>query len=391
MAGMLINIIALFFIILMVTQSSINRKYFAIIAIMSLSIGIVGLPNVGKSTLFNALTNNNILAANYPFATIEPNTGIVPVPDERLNVLAKMYHAEKIIPATVTFVDIAGLVAGASKGEGLGNKFLANIRQCDAIVHIVRAFESDDIVHVDNIIDPKRDIDTINTELILADLQTLETRLTRLAKEAKANPKASAIKNRLEVIAEKLRAGTPINEISGVDPDDIADLHLLTAKPVIYVFNVNEETLASEDKKQSLRNLVPHARSLFICAKLEDEIKGLNPSDTLELLQSYDVPEAGLTQMIHAAYDLLGLQSYLTAGPKEVRAWTIHQGWTAPQAAGVIHTDFEKGFIAAQAVNYDDLVAAGSEANARAAGKIRTEGKTYVMQPDDVVEFRFNV
>ena len=391
MAGMLINIIALFFIILMVTQSSINRKYFAIIAIMSLSIGIVGLPNVGKSTLFNALTNNNILAANYPFATIEPNTGIVPVPDDRLNVLAKMYHAEKIIPATVTFVDIAGLVAGASKGEGLGNKFLANIRQCDAIVHIVRAFESDDIVHVENIIDPKRDIDTINTELILADLQTLETRLTRLAKEAKANPKASAIKNRLEVLAEKLRAGTPINEISGVNPDDIADLHLLTAKPVIYVFNVNEETLASEDKKQSLRNLVPHARSLFICAKLEDEIKGLNPSDTLELLQSYDVPEAGLTQMIRAAYDLLGLQSYLTAGPKEVRAWTIHQGWTAPQAAGVIHTDFEKGFIAAQVVNYDDLVAAGSEANARAAGKIRTEGKTYVMQPDDVVEFRFNV
>ena len=388
---MLINNITLFFIILMVTQSSINRKYFAIIAIMSLSIGIVGLPNVGKSTLFNALTNNNILAANYPFATIEPNTGIVPVPDERLNVLAKMYHAEKITPATVTFVDIAGLVAGASKGEGLGNKFLANIRQCDAIVHIVRAFESGDIVHVENIIDPKRDIDTINTELILADLQTLETRLTRLAKEAKANPKASAIKNRLEVIAEKLRAGTPINEISGVDPDDIADLHLLTAKPVIYVFNVNEETLASEDKKQTLRNLVPHTRSLFICAKLEDEIKGLNPSDALELLQSYDVPEAGLTQMIHAAYDLLGLQSYLTAGPKEVRAWTIHQGWTAPQAAGVIHTDFEKGFIAAQVVNYDDLVAAGSEANARAAGKIRTEGKTYVMQPDDVVEFRFNV
>ncbi len=389
--GMLINIITLFFIILMVTQSSINRKYFAIIAIMSLSIGIVGLPNVGKSTLFNALTNNNILAANYPFATIEPNTGIVPVPDDRLNVLAKMYHAEKITPATVTFVDIAGLVAGASKGEGLGNKFLSNIRQCDAIVHIVRAFESDDIVHVENIIDPKRDIDTINTELILADLQTLETRLARLAKEAKANPKASAIKNRLEVLAEKLRAGTPINEISSVDPDDIADLHLLTAKPVIYVFNVNEETLASEDKKQSLRNLVPHSRSLFICAKLEDEIKGLNPSDTLELLQIYDVPEAGLTQMIRAAYDLLGLQSYLTAGPKEVRAWTIRQGWTAPQAAGVIHTDFERGFIAAQVVNYDDLVAAGSEANARAAGKIRTEGKTYVMQPDDVVEFRFNV
>ena len=358
---------------------------------MSLSIGIVGLPNVGKSTLFNVLTNNDILAANYPFATIEPNTGIVPVPDERLDVLAKMYHAEKIIPATVTFVDIAGLVAGASKGEGLGNKFLANIRQCDAIVHIVRAFESGDIVHVENNIDPKRDIDTINTELILADLQTLETRLTRLAKEAKANPKAGAIKARLEKLAENLRASTPINEISEVNPDDIADLHLLTAKPVIYVFNVNEETLANDSKKQALRDLVPHARSLFICAKLEDELKGLNPSDALELLQSYDVPEAGLTQMIHAAYDLLGLQSYLTAGPKEVRAWTIRQGWTAPQAAGVIHTDFEKGFIAAQVVNYDDLVAAGSEAAARAAGKIRTEGKTYIMQPNDVVEFRFNV
>ncbi len=356
-----------------------------------MKLGIVGLPNVGKSTLFNAITKAGAESANYPFCTIEPNVGVVAVPDERLDILSKIYKTKKVVQTAIEFYDIAGLVKGASKGEGLGNKFLANIRQCDAIVHIVRAFESDDIVHVENVIDPKRDIDTINTELILADLQTLETRLARLAKEAKANPKASAIKNRLEVIAEKLRAGTPINEISGVDPDDIADLHLLTAKPVIYVFNVNEETLASEDKKQSLRNLVPHSRSLFICAKLEDEIKGLNPSDTLELLQSYDVPEAGLTQMIRAAYDLLGLQSYLTAGPKEVRAWTIHQGWTAPQAAGVIHTDFEKGFIAAQVVNYDDLVAAGSESNARAAGKIRTEGKTYVMQPDDVVEFRFNV
>lgn len=358
---------------------------------MSLSIGIVGLPNVGKSTLFNALTNNDILAANYPFATIEPNTGIVPVPDPRLERLAEMYNAEKVIPATVTFVDIAGLVAGASEGEGLGNKFLANIRQCDAIVHIVRAFENDDIIHVDTHIDPKRDIETINTELALADIQTIENRLVKLQKEAKASPKAKEAAAYLEDLKHELEAGVQLSEKTDLNADYVADLHLLTAKPVIYVFNVNEETLSNESTKNELRALAGTARSLFICAKLEDELKGLNESDALELLQSYDVPEPGLTQMIHAAYEILGLQSYLTAGPKEVRAWTIKQGSTAPQAAGVIHTDFERGFIAAQIVDYDDLIEAGSESAARAAGKIRTEGKDYVMQPGDIVEFRFNV
>lgn len=359
---------------------------------MSLSIGIVGLPNVGKSTTFNALTNNDILAANYPFATIEPNTGIVPVPDERLEVLAKLYGSEKILPATVTFVDIAGLVAGASKGEGLGNKFLANIRQCDAIVHVVRAFENNAILRHDEApVNPKADIDIINTELILADIQTIENRLPRLQKEAKARPAAREEVAYLQTLLEQLQSGTPLSSIADLNTELIQDLHLLTAKPVIYTFNVDEAGLTDATLQSELTSLVAPAKALFLSAKLEEELKGLSPAEAAELLESYGVTETGLMQLIYAAYDTLGLQSYLTAGPKEVRAWTIHKGWTAPQAAGVIHTDFEKGFIAAQVVDYHDLVSAGSEAAARAAGKMRTEGKTYVMQPDDVVEFRFNV
>lgn len=358
---------------------------------MSLSIGIVGLPNVGKSTLFNALTNNDILAANYPFATIEPNTGIVPVPDERLGTLQALYSAEKVVPATVSFVDIAGLVAGASQGEGLGNKFLANIRQCEAIVHIVRAFTEGDIVHVADRVDPKDDIEIINTELMLADIQTIESRLPKLAKEAKAKPALKTTVDYLESLLRHLQSGTPLSALPSLAIDMIADLHLLTAKPVIYAFNVDENTLTDEPAKAELAKLVAPARTLFVCAKLEDELKGLSEPEALELLESYGVTETGLLQMIHAAYNTLGLQSYLTAGPKEVRAWTIKKGATAPQAAGVIHTDFERGFIAAQVVDYDDLITAGSESAARASGKLRTEGKMYVMQPGDVVEFRFNV
>jgi len=358
---------------------------------MSLSIGIVGLPNVGKSTLFNALTNNNILAANYPFATIEPNTGIVPVPDPRLQTLADLYQAKKIIPATVTFVDIAGLVAGASKGEGLGNKFLANIRSCDAIIHIVRAFENNDIIHVSDQIHPRNDIDTINTELILADLQTIENRLPKLAKEAKVKASARTAITYLESLVQHLKAGTPLSALTDLNTEHIADLHLLTAKPIIYAFNVDENTLTDDAKKEELTRLVTPNQSIFVCAKLEDEIKGLAESDAEELLQSYGVYETGLSQMIHAAYTTLGLQSYLTAGQQEIRAWTIHKGSTAPQAAGVIHTDFEKGFIAAQIVSYSDLIESGTETAAKAAGKMRLEGRDYIMQPDDIVEFRFNV
>ena len=349
------------------------------------------MPNVGKSTLFNALTNNNILAANYPFATIEPNTGIVPVPDDRLSELKKIYKAEKTIPATVTFVDIAGLVAGASQGEGLGNKFLANIRQCDAIIHLVRAFDNDDIVHVSNRVDPANDIDTVNTELILADIQTVGSRITKLSKEAKSNPVARKSLEQLQVILEQLRAGVTVIHMQDIDPEVIADLHLLTAKPIIYVFNLDENELANTDKQAELRGLVAPSPALFINAQLEQDLNNLDPSEIAEMLEMYGVEQTGLARLIQEAYSLLNLQSYLTAGQKEIRAWTIHKGSTAPMAAGVIHSDFERGFIAAQVVGYNDLVEMGSELAAKNAGKIRTEGKDYIMQPDDVVEFRFNV
>lgn len=360
---------------------------------MSLSIGIVGLPNVGKSTLFNALTDNNILAANYPFATIEPNTGIVPVPDARLGKLTEMYQSKKVIPATVTFTDIAGLVKGANKGEGLGNKFLANIRECDAICHIVRAFENDDIQHVANRIHPADDIEVINTELILADLETVEKVLPRIQKEAKADAKLRPQVELLQEIETALEAGTPLQSATHITEhaawEDLQkQLPLLTAKPIIYVFNDDEETLADDIAKQKLGNLVAPSKAIYIAASLEDQLRGLDETEREELLAAYGQTEPGLHQLIRAAYDTLGLQSFLTAGEKEVRAWTFHRGWKAPQCAGVIHTDFEKLFIRAEIVAYEELTAAGSMAAAKTAGKVRVEGKDYQMKDGDVCNFR---
>lgn len=359
---------------------------------MALSIGIVGLANVGKSTLFNALTDANALIANYPFATIEPNTGVVPVPDERLAKLAEIYKTEKIVPATVTFVDIAGLIEGASKGEGLGNQFLAHIRGTNAICHVVRAFEDENVARSGST-DPKRDIEVINTELALADLQTIDNRLPRLQKEAKANPKLRPEVEMLEQAKKVLDEGKPLFASSELTADSLQleQLQLLTAKPVIYVFNLDEKTLQGQTLQGGLQQFVAPAKALFVSAKLESELRGLDEADRTELLESYGQKESGLVQLIHAAYETLGLQSFLTAGEKEVHAWTIAKGTTAREAAGAIHTDFARGFIAAQVVDYNDLIETGSLVAARAAGKVRTEGRDYIMQPNDVIEFRFNV
>ncbi|WP_402464223.1 redox-regulated ATPase YchF [Isoptericola aurantiacus] len=361
---------------------------------MALTIGIVGLPNVGKSTLFNALTRNSVLAANYPFATIEPNVGVVPLPDERLGTLAEIFDSQRVLPATVSFVDIAGIVKGASEGEGLGNKFLANIREADAICQVTRAFDDGDVIRVEGSQDAAGDIETISTELILADLQTLEKALPRMEKEVKIKKGDPVLLAAAKQAQEILEAGTTLFQgaaAAGLDLAEIASLQLMTAKPFIYVFNTDDAGLADTAMQDRMRELVAPAQAIFLDAKFEAELVELEPEEAAEMLAENGQEEAGLDQLARVGFDTLGMQTYLTAGPKEARAWTIRKGWTAPQAAGVIHTDFERGFIKAEVISFEDLVEAGSVAAVKAAGKARIEGKDYVMADGDVVEFRFNV